>query len=92
MALVRRGSKDRRKGRRPAQGALFKRKRVCRFTAEGVDWIDYKDIDVLKDFISDTGKIMPARITGTRARYQRQLSVAISRARFLALLPYTDRH
>ena len=54
--------------------------------------IDYKDIDVLKDFIKENGKIMPARITGTKARYQRQLSTAIKRARFLALLPYTDLH
>ena len=69
---------------------LFKRKKFCRFTAEGVKWIDYKDI--LKDFIQENGKIMPARITGTKARYQRQLSVAIKRARFLALVPYTDLH
>ncbi len=54
--------------------------------------IDYKDIDVLKDFIQENGKIMPARITGTKARYQRQLGTAIKRARFLALLPYTDLH
>ena len=54
--------------------------------------MDYKDIELLKDFISENGKIIPARITGTRAFYQRQLSTAIERARFLALLPYTDRH
>jgi small subunit ribosomal protein S18 len=54
--------------------------------------IDYKDIEVLKDFIQENGKIMPARITGTKARYQRQLSTAIKRARFLALVPYTDLH
>ena len=71
---------------------LFKRKKFCRFTAEGVKEIDYKDVDVLKDFIQENGKIMPARITGTKARYQRQLSTAIKRARFLALLPYTDLH
>jgi len=71
---------------------LFKRKKFCRFTAEGVKQIDYKDIDVLKDFVQENGKIMPARITGTKARYQRQLSTAIKRARFLALLPYTDLH
>ncbi len=71
---------------------LFKRKKFCRFTAEGVKQIDYKDIDVLKDFVQENGKIMPARITGTKARYQRQLSTAIKRAQFLALLPYTDRH
>jgi small subunit ribosomal protein S18 len=71
---------------------LFKRKKFCRFTAEGVKEIDYKDIDILKDFVQENGKIMPARITGTKARYQRQLSTAIKRARFLALLPYTDLH
>ena len=57
-----------------------------------VKQIDYKDIDVLKDFVQENGKIMPARITGTKARYQRQLGTAIKRARFLALLPYTDLH
>ena len=91
MAFMRRGSKDK-KPKRPTQSALFKRKRFCRFTAENVEWIDYKNIDVLKDFISENGKIIPARLTGTRARYQRQLSDAIKRARFLALLPYTDQH
>ena len=78
--------------RRDRGNNLFKRKKFCRFTAEGVKQIDYKDIDVLKDFIQENGKIMPARITGTKARYQRQLSTAIKRARFLALLPYSDNH
>jgi len=91
MAFMRRGSKDK-KPKRQSQSALFKRKRFCRFTAEKVEWIDYKDVDVLKDFITETGKIMPARLTGTKARYQRQLSDAINRARFLALLPYSDSH
>jgi len=78
--------------RRERGNNLFKRKKFCRFTAEGVKQIDYKDVDVLKDFVQENGKIMPARITGTKARYQRQLSTAIKRARFLALLPYTDLH
>ena len=78
--------------KRDRGNALFKRKKFCRFTAEGVKQIDYKDIEVLKDFIQENGKIMPARITGTKARYQRQLSTAIKRARYLALLPYTDLH
>ena len=78
--------------KRERGNALFKRKKFCRFTAEGVKEIDYKDIGVLKEFINENGKIIPARITGTKARYQRQLSVAINRARFLALLPYTDLH
>lgn len=84
-------SKDKNK-RRERGNNLFKRKKFCRFTAEGVKEIDYKDIDVLKDFIQENGKIMPARITGTKAHYQRQLSTAIKRARYLALLPYTDLH
>ena len=70
----------------------FRRKKFCRFTAEGVEEIDYKDIATLKQYITETGKIIPSRITGTRANYQRQLSTAIKRARFLALLPYTDQH
>ena len=70
----------------------FRRKKFCRFTAEGVKEIDYKDIDILKDFVQENGKIMPARITGTKSRYQRQLGTAIKRARYLALLPYTDQH
>lgn len=71
---------------------LFKRRKFCRFTAEGIKEIDYKNVELLKDFISENGKIIPARITGTKARYQRQLSTAVKRARFLALLPYTDLH
>jgi small subunit ribosomal protein S18 len=91
MAFARRGAKDKLK-KRPSQSALFKRKKFCRFTAEKVEQIDYKDVDTLKDFITETGKIIPARLTGTKARYQRQLQDAIKRARFLALLPFTDNH
>ena len=71
---------------------FFRRRKYCRFTAEGVDRIDYKDLDTLKAYITETGKIVPSRITGTTAKYQRQLATAIKRARFLALLPYTDNH
>ena len=71
---------------------LFKRKKFCRFTVEGIKQVDYKDVEILKDFINENGKIIPARITGTKARYQRQLGTAIKRARFLALLPFTDNH
>ena len=78
--------------KRERGNALYKHKKFCRFTAEGVKQIDYKDIDVLKDFVQENGKIMPARISGTKARYQRQLGTAIKRARFLALLSYTDLH
>ena len=71
---------------------LYKRRRYCRFSAEGIKHVDYKDVELLKDFLSENAKIIPARITGTKSRYQRQLSVAIKRARFLALIPYTDQH
>jgi small subunit ribosomal protein S18 len=70
----------------------FRRRKYCRFTAEGITEIDYKDLDLLKAFITETGKIVPSRITGTKAKYQRQLSTAIKRARYLSLLPYTDQH
>jgi len=79
--------KDKKLGR-----PLLKRRKFCRFTAEGIKTVDYKDIELLKDFINENGKIIPARITGTKSRYQRQLGTAVERARFLALLPYTDLH
>ncbi|WP_461516081.1 30S ribosomal protein S18 [Porticoccus sp.] len=69
-----------------------RRRKFCRFSAEGASEIDYKDLDTLKQYVSETGKIVPSRITGTKAKYQRQLATAIKRARFLALLPYTDSH
>lgn len=72
--------------------SFFRRRKFCRFSAEGVQEIDYKDISMLKNYITESGKIVPSRITGTSAKYQRQLSTAIKRARFLALLPYTDSH
>src|SRR5262245_6786328 len=72
--------------------SLSRRRKFCRFTAEGVKQIDYKDLSTLKQYITETGKIVPSRITGTKAFYQRQLSAAIKRARYLALLPYTDQH
>ncbi|MBO6558317.1 MAG: 30S ribosomal protein S18 [Pseudomonadales bacterium] len=71
---------------------FYRRRKYCRFTAEGITEIDYKDIELLKAYISETGKIVPSRITGTKAKYQRQLAKAIKRARYLALLPYTDSH
>ena len=62
------------------------------YFAKKITEIDYKDLALLKGYITETGKIVPSRITGTKARYQRQLTTAVKRARFLALLPYTDRH
>ena len=69
-----------------------RRRRYCRFTAEGIQQIDYKDLELLQQNITETGKIVPSRITGTSARFQRQLATAVKRARFLALLPYSDNH
>jgi len=71
---------------------FFRRRKFCRFTAEGIKEIDYKDLEILKQYITETGKIVPSRITGTKAKYQRQLATAVKRARYLALLPYTDSH
>ncbi len=71
---------------------FMRRRKYCRFTVEGIEQVDYKDVELLKDFVGETGKIVPSRITGTKAKYQRQLSTAIKRARYLALLPYSDNH
>ncbi len=70
----------------------FRRRKFCRFTADGVTEIDYKDLETLRNYVSETGKIVPSRITGTKTHYQRQLATAVKRARYLALLPYTDKH
>lgn len=70
----------------------FRRKKYCRFSADGIDEIDYKDLDILNESISETGKIVPSRITGTSARSQRQLATAIKRARFIGLILYCDAH
>lgn len=72
--------------------SYIRRKRYCRFTAEGAEGVDYKDLAMLKNYISETGKIVPSRITGTQAFYQRKLTCAIKYARYLALLPYCDSH
>ena len=72
--------------------SFFRRRKFCRFSAEVSKKIDYKDLETLKDYITETGKIVPSRVTGTKAKYQRQLATAIKRARFLALLPYRDSH
>ncbi len=91
MASPKRFNKDKRP-KRNTQSLLFKRKRFCRFTVANVEEVDYKDIDVLRDFIAENGKIIPARLTGTRAFYQRQVNTAIKRSRFLAMLPFSDQH
>lgn len=66
------------------------RKKVCYFTKNKIEYIDYKDVELLKRFISANGKIIPRRVTGTRAKYQRMLATAIKRARQMALLPYVS--
>jgi small subunit ribosomal protein S18 len=71
---------------------FFRRKRFCKFTAEGITDIDFKDLNLIRQYVTETGKIIPSRLSGTKARYQRQLSTAIKRARFLALIPYSDAH
>ncbi|MCH8896336.1 MAG: 30S ribosomal protein S18 [Proteobacteria bacterium] len=71
---------------------FHRRRKFCKFTADGVKEIDYKDLVTLKAYITETGKIVPSRITGTKSHYQRQLATAVKRARYLALLPYTDHH
>lgn len=70
----------------------FRRKRACYFSSNGFTGVDYKDVELLKKFITESGKIVPSRITGTNAKFQRALSKAIKKARFLALLPYCDNH
>lgn len=70
----------------------FRRRKFCRFTAAKVKKIDYKELEILRNYITETGKIVPSRITGTKAKYQRQLAKAIKIARILALLPYCDHH
>ena len=70
----------------------FRRKKFCYFTTNKIDQVDYKDANLLKKFVTESGKIVPSRITGTKARFQRQLASAIKLARFLALLPYCDKH
>ncbi len=92
MAFGKKFDKSKLKEKRKQQNPLFKRKKFCRVTVAKVEQVDYKDVDTLKDFVQENGKIMPARLTGTRAHYQRQVDTAIKRARYLALLPYTDLH
>ncbi|MEH6949071.1 MULTISPECIES: 30S ribosomal protein S18 [Peribacillus] len=72
------------------RGGRAKRRKVCYFTANGITNIDYKDVDLLKKFVSERGKILPRRVTGTSAKYQRKLTIAIKRSRTMALLPYVS--
>lgn len=80
---------EERQERRYTRKGRNKRRKVCYFTVNKITHIDYKDVDTLKKFISERGKILPRRVTGTSAKYQRMLTLAIKRARQVALLPYT---
>jgi small subunit ribosomal protein S18 len=75
-----------------AASSHFRRKKFCYFTTNKIDTVDPLDVNLLRKFITENGKIVPSRITGTKARFQRQLSKAIKIARYLALLPYCDKH
>jgi small subunit ribosomal protein S18 len=90
-APQRRDNNDDRSERKfsPRRGGRNKRRKVCYFTVNKITHIDYKDTDTLKKFISERGKILPRRVTGTSAKYQRALTTAVKRARQIALLPYT---
>jgi small subunit ribosomal protein S18 len=83
-----RGKRDVRKGKRPGRRRGFIRKKICLFCKNKVKTIDYKDADRLRRFVTERGKIIPSRITGTCAKHQRQLAGAIKRARIIALLPF----
>ena len=79
---------DKAKGERPRGGGFFRRRRVCKFCADKIDYINYRDVRLLSPFIPERGKIQPRRISGTCALHQRKLQTAIKRARQLALIPY----
>jgi len=83
-----RGARDR-DGKTPARKKFFvRRRKVCKFCAEKLEYVDWKDVKLLQSFIPERGKILPRRISGTCALHQRKLQTAIKRARFVALLPY----
>ncbi len=83
-----RGDKDKNKDGPRRGGGFFRRRRVCKFCAEKIDYINYKDVRLLAPFLPERGKIQPRRISGTCALHQRKLQTAIKRARQLALVPY----
>ena len=69
---------------------FFRRRKVCKFTVDGIEYIDYKDVNQLKQFVPERSKVLPRRISGNSARHQRMLAKALKRARYLALIPYTS--
>jgi|SRR5690349_1891411 small subunit ribosomal protein S18 len=82
------GDKGPRRGGSGGGGGMFRRRRVCKFRSEKIDYIDYKDVRLLMQFIPERGKIQPRRLSGTSAKWQRKLQLALKRARELALIPY----
>lgn len=86
------GRQERPQRRRPRYQRYRQRPKVCAFCVEHVDHIDYKNVNMLRRYLTDRGKIRPRRQTGTCAKHQRRLSVAIKRARHLALLPFAAEH
>jgi len=68
----------------------MRNKKICRFTQNDIKYIDYKDVKMLQRYVTEQGKIIPKRITGTRSKYQRELAIAIKRARHMALMPYVS--
>lgn len=90
MERTERTERTERSDRSPRNGGGRRRKKVCGFCADKVEFIEYKDVAKLKRFLSERGKIVPRRVTGTCAHHQRELTIAIKRARHIALLPYVS--
>ncbi|GGE08759.1 30S ribosomal protein S18 [Psychroflexus salis] len=92
MATIEEQSKEKNDGQirylTPLDIETQSKKRFCRFKRAGIKYVDYKNPDFLMEFVNDQGKILPRRLTGTSLKYQRKVSVAIKRARHLALMPY----
>ena len=82
-------AKGRSRGRKDSKRYFFRRRKVCKFCADKIDYIDYKDVKLLSSFVPERGKILPRRMFGTCAEHQRKLTLAIKRARNMALLPYS---
>ncbi|WP_058300566.1 MULTISPECIES: 30S ribosomal protein S18 [Gorillibacterium] len=89
MSINKRDGEERGERKFGGRKGRNKRRKVCYFTVNKIKYIDYKDTDTLRKFISERGKILPRRVTGTSAKYQRMLTTAIKRSRQIALLPYT---
>ena len=89
--MARNNDRDRGSKRAPREGRRSGKKKVCVFCTEHIPWVDYKEVNLLRRFISDRGKIRARRVTGNCTQHQREVAVAIKTARELALLPYTQR-